>query len=272
MRRTAAGKIEDRARDLFATLHGRLDWVCEIFVVRADQTKINKHDMARERITRDQVVEHGERDSRDAAQIGIRKARVIDGADSGRELSAEHEIEHAAVSGSELLAHIGKLRHNLGNRACPFLEESRLAQCIVSACADDEVSCIIWDAIKLRIDVPYAGTIQRVERGMPTLRQYLAELGQHVGSARNVSSVIENGIAEQHRTFACGIGCLCLSMSFVAKPVPTFAGHALLRAGLAAGPRLRCHAGAALTQTHRELAPGALGLHVSGIIVRHGAV
>src|SRR5262249_29685525 len=90
------------------------------------------------------------------------------------------------------------LRHNLGNRACPFLEESRLAQRIVSACADDEVSCIVWDAIKLRIDIPYAGTIQRVERDAPTLRQHLAELGQHVGPARDVSSVIENGIAEQH--------------------------------------------------------------------------
>src|ERR1700732_1907048 len=198
MCRASAGKLKHGVRDLFATLHGGLDRVCEIFIICADQTKINKRDMTRERLARDRVVEHTERGGRDAAQMRIRKTRIIDCADSGRELSVQHEIEHAAITGAELLTHIGKLRHDFSNRVCLFLEKSSLSQRIVSTCADDEVGCIIWDAIELRIDPPSPGPPPGVERAPPTLRQNLAELDQHVGPSRDVSSVIENGIAKQH--------------------------------------------------------------------------
>ncbi len=140
----------------------------------------------------------------------FRETRLIDGANSQRHRALESFLEQAGIGGPEALADAGDQLQGLGHRADLRLEQRCLAEGVIAADAEDEVSCVGWKGLQLAGDVGDHGAVLGAQAGADTPRRQRAQLADNIGASRDVGSVVEDGVAEQdnvfHRTHHLGGG------------------------------------------------------------------
>src|SRR3954470_23081997 len=93
---------------LHSALHRRLYRIREVLIVCEHASKVDEGELAGEGLPGNHVVDHRQRERAHATAKRVGKARVIDGADSRRELAPLHGIQHPSIAFSESILNARK--------------------------------------------------------------------------------------------------------------------------------------------------------------------
>ena len=210
MKSSVVTSVAITLRDLGAAFDRRLDVVGVILVRGDDEAEIDERQAAREHFAGDDVVEHREPGRRDPVRVGIAVARLVDGAERGRQLHREQTVEHGPVVRLELGLDLAELVEHLGDRARFLIEQVLVLERVVAADAHHEVGRVGGQALELAGDVESGRAVDRVERCRPARGEIGLELIDDVGAVPDIALVVEDRIAEQHhmlhRRVAFGLG------------------------------------------------------------------
>src|SRR3954463_4158774 len=87
----------DDSSNLRAARDRWLNRVGEVGALAADETQVDQREAMGEGLTRDDIVEQGQADNGEAPALRIGEARVVDGAEGGRQAMGEDPCQHGPV-------------------------------------------------------------------------------------------------------------------------------------------------------------------------------
>src|SRR3954462_9673258 len=180
----------DSTGQFHAAMRGRLYSIGEVLVVVEHHSKIKQRSAGYEDLPRDHVIDNRKCQRAQTPPQGIRKARVVYGANSCRKLPAHRGMQHPCEARFECVLNLSKPSQHLGDRSSGSLHNTGCTERVISSRADNEMRCIHRQLVQLAKDTGSDSATQSQARDLPCLRNDNLELLCHLEATADVGCVV----------------------------------------------------------------------------------
>lgn len=194
---------DDSLRDLFPAGGRWFDGIRVVVRRRANQPEIYDFETIFDGNPNDDIIKDGQRHCDPLLVVRVRKIAVVDRANNERKIEAKAGSHSLSIRQLKLADDFGQQEQRLTARRNGRFQDIGAKQGIVAPHAEQKMRGVRCKRLQLGMNIVGSRTIHRAQGSTPALGKLSLDMRDDSRAAAGVSTVVENGVAEQDQMVHC---------------------------------------------------------------------